>query len=70
VQSAGSDPIRAPFVFLDLLKGQSDRFPELLLAQPEHIPPEPDARADMDVDRVWLVALSATWPPRQLLHCH
>ena len=70
MQPAGADPIGASLVFLHLLKGQSDRLAEFFLAQAEHVAAEPDARADMDIDRVWLVALSATRPSGLLLHRH
>jgi hypothetical protein len=70
MQSAGADPIGAALVFLDLLKRQSDRLPELFLAQAEHVSAEPHAEAHMDIDRVWLVALSATRAPNLLLHRH
>ena len=70
MQSAGADAIGASLVFLDLLESQPDRLAELLLAQAEHVPAEPDSRADMDVDRVWFVALSATRPSGLWLHRH
>src|SRR5580693_1071183 len=70
MQPAGADPIGAALVFLDLLKGQSDRLPKLFLAEAEHVSAEPHAGADMDIDRVRLVAFSATRAPELLLHRH
>jgi hypothetical protein len=70
MQPAGADPIGASLVFLDLLKGQSDRSSKLFLAQPEHISAESNAGADMDIDRVRLVAFPATRAPGLLLHRH
>src|SRR6516162_9469903 len=70
MQATGPDSIGAPLVFLNLLKGQADRFTELFLAQTEHVAAQSHSRADMDIDRVRLVALSATRPPGLLLHRH
>jgi hypothetical protein len=70
MQPAGADPVGASLVFLDLLKGQSDRLSKLFLAEAEHISAEPHAGADMDIDRVRLVTLSATGAPNLLLHHH
>jgi hypothetical protein len=70
MQPAGADPIGASLVFLDLLKGQSDRLSKLFLAEAEHVSAEPNAGADMDIDRVRLVAFPATRAPGLLLHRH
>jgi hypothetical protein len=70
MQSAGADAIGAALVFLNLLKRQPDRLPELFLTQTEHIPAEPNSGADMDIDRVWLVAFSATRASYRLVHRH
>ena len=70
MQAAGADPIGASLVFLDLLKRQADRLTEPLLAEAEHVSAESDAGADMDVDRVWLFALSAAGAPGLWLHRH
>ena len=69
-KAAGSHAIGASLVFLDLLKGQADRLPELFLAQAKHVPAQPHAGTDVDVDRVRLVALLATRPSRLLVHRH
>jgi hypothetical protein len=37
---------------LHLLIGQADRLTELFLAQPEHVAAQPNAGADLYVDRV------------------
>src|ERR1700694_2254162 len=70
MQAAGSHAIGASLVFLDLGKGQADRLPELFLTQAKHVPAQPHAGTDVDVDRVRLVALLATRPLRLLGHCH
>jgi hypothetical protein len=70
MQPAGTDPIGASLVFLNLLKGQSDRLSKLFLAEAKHVSAEPDAVADMDIDRVRLVAFPATRAPGLLLHSH
>ena len=70
MQATRPDTIGAPLVFLNLLKSQPDSLTELFLAQPEHVAAQPHARADMNVNRVRLVALSATRPPGLLLHRH
>jgi hypothetical protein len=70
VQATGTDPIGASLVFLDLLKSQPDRFPELFLAQTEHVAAQAHTRADVNVDGVRLVAPLATGPSSLLLHRH
>src|SRR6266481_2365367 len=70
MQAAGSHAIGASLVFLDLLKGQADCLPELFLAQAKHVPAQPHAGTDVDIDRVRLVALLATRPSRLLVHRH
>jgi len=70
MQAAGSDAVCASLIFLDLLKGQADRSPELFLAQAKHVPTQPHAGTDVDIDRARLVALSSTGPSRLLVHCH
>src|SRR5260370_1140649 len=70
VQPTGTDAIRATLILLDLLEGQADRLTELLLAQAEHVTPQTDARADMAIDRVRLVALAAAMPPGLSMHFH
>ena len=52
VQSARADAGGAPLVFLHLLIGQADRLTELFLAQPEHVAAQPNAGADLYLDRV------------------
>ena len=61
-EAAGSDAVGASLIFLDLLKGQADRPPELFLAQAEHVAAQPHAGTDVDIDRARLVALLATRP--------
>jgi len=70
MQAAGSDAVCASLIFLDLLKGQADRSPELFLAQAKHVPTQPHAGTDVDIDRARLVGLLATGPSRLLVHCH
>src|SRR5262249_47347251 len=70
VQPAGADPIGASLVFLHLLKRKPDRFTEFFLTQAEHVSAESNAGADVNVDRVRLVAFSATRASGQLLHRH
>src|SRR5437870_3190273 len=70
MQAASSDAVGASLVFLHLLKGQADRLPELFLAQAKHIPAQPHAGTDVDIDRLRLVALLATRPARLLVHHH
>ena len=70
MQPAGADPVGASLVFLNLLKSQSDRFSKLFLAEAQHVSAEPDAGADVDIDRVRLVTLPATRAPGLLLHHH
>jgi len=70
MQAAGSDAVCASLIFLDLLKGQADGPPELFLAQAKHVPTQPHAGTDVDIDRARLVALLATRPSRLLVHCH
>ena len=50
---ARSDPVNALFVFLDLLKSQSQRIGELVLAHAKEHPAKPHSRADMHVYRMW-----------------
>jgi hypothetical protein len=52
---------------LHLLKRQAERRAELFLADAEHRAAQPDARADMDIDRVRWLALAAA-PSRRLCH--
>ena len=53
-QAAGSDAVCASLIFLDLLKGQADGPPELFLAQAKHVPTQPHAGTDVDIDRARL----------------
>src|SRR5229473_1149455 len=70
IQPAGADAVGGALVFLHLLKGEPQRGGELLLAHPLHGAAQPDARADMDVDRVRLVGLAAARPPRSSESAH
>src|SRR6266478_7616844 len=70
MQATGPDSIGASLVFLNLLKSQTDRFPELFLAQTKHVTAQAHARADVNVDRVRLVAPLATGPSGLLVHRH
>src|ERR1041385_7369406 len=53
LQPTGTDPVRALFVFLNLLKSQAERIAELLLAHSQHHPAHADPASDMLVGRVW-----------------
>src|SRR5262249_28794795 len=51
-EAARPNPVGAALVLLHLLKGQANRLPELLLTHPEQGAAEPQAAADMNVDRI------------------
>src|SRR5229473_3045917 len=51
-------------------KAARDRRAELLLAQPEHVAAQPNARTDLHVDRVGFVRFLATWPPYRSRYRH
>ena len=53
-QARGADAVDAALVFLDLLEGQAEALAEPLLAHAEQGTAQPQALADMDVDRVGL----------------
>ena len=59
-QARGADAVRAVLVFLDLLEGQADRRGQLGLAEAQQGPPQPDAAADMNVDRAGLIVPGAS----------
>ena len=52
LQPAGTDPIGALLVFLDLLERQAERIPKLLLAHAEHHSAHSDPAPHMFVDGV------------------
>src|SRR5229473_4911806 len=70
MQPARADAVGAPLVYLHLLEGKADRRAELLLAQPEHVAAQPNARTDLHVDRVGFVRFLATWPPYRSRYRH
>src|SRR5262249_38673750 len=53
LQAARTGPVRAPFIFLDLLKRQSEPFTELFLAHSEHQTTHTHTRTDILVRGVW-----------------
>src|SRR4029077_1952686 len=52
LDAAGTDAVGALLVFLDLLKGQPERFAELFLAHPQHDAAHPHPAANVFVNRV------------------
>ena len=59
IEPASADAVGATLVFLHLLKGQTDGLAELFLTHTEQRATQANARADMHVDRVRLVAFAA-----------
>lgn len=53
-QTAGADAIDSAFVFLDLLKRQTEQVSQTFLAHADEHAPEADAIADMRVNRISL----------------
>jgi hypothetical protein len=73
IEPARADPVRAALVFLDLLEGQPQGLGQLLLAHPEHGPPQADAGAHMRIDGAWTHQLHACGAPpsfRSASHRH
>ncbi|CUX40725.1 hypothetical protein AGR5A_Cc90298 [Agrobacterium genomosp. 5 str. CFBP 6626] len=54
LQAAGADTVRALFVLLDLLKGNSETFTQLFLAHAKHGSAKANSASDMNVDGVRL----------------
>ncbi|EGE57530.1 hypothetical protein RHECNPAF_430057 [Rhizobium etli CNPAF512] len=52
LKTAGADAIRSFFVFLNLLKGNAQKFSQTMLGHPERLPPNSHAVANIDVDRI------------------
>ncbi|CUX09649.1 hypothetical protein AGR7B_Cc10313 [Agrobacterium deltaense RV3] len=54
LEAAGANAVRAFFILLDLLKGNSETFTQLLLAHSEHGSAKANSASDMNVDGVRL----------------
>ena len=52
---AGTDPVGALLVFLDLLKGDPEAFAQFFLAHAEHGPTKTNPRPDVDIHRIGLL---------------
>lgn len=52
LKSAGADAVGSLFVFLDLLKCETEGIAELLLTHAQHHPTHAHARTDVLVDRI------------------
>src|SRR5579864_9512099 len=55
MEATGTDPIFAALVLLHRLEADADQFCEVGLGHAAHNPLQPDARADIDVDRMWAI---------------
>ena len=55
LETAGTNPVRAFFVFLDLLEGDAEALPQFLLAHTKHGTTKTNPASYMDVDRVRLL---------------
>ena len=52
-QTPGTDTVRTPFIFLDLLKGQTESLAQRLLRQSHQGPTQSHPRPHMYVNRIW-----------------
>src|SRR5208283_3072081 len=68
LETTGADPIRAFFVFLDLLECHAEKLAEPALAHAKHRPAHPQPRADVHVDYVGRFGhqLAPPWSPRKV----
>ena len=67
-QAGGADAVDAALILLDLLEGQAERFAKLLLGHAQQGAAQPDAGADMGVDRAWPGVLVGPGGGRRLKH--